>query len=96
MALQVRAFIDGPRGFLAEVLRATKVNLPSELSDNFSYLAQGGTARSNKGSMSTRRSRKSAASACGDSVVSGTSSLGSGGSKVPDVKQPGEEGVPET
>lgn len=94
MPLQVRAFLDGPRGFLAEGLRTTKVTLPPELSKSFSHLTQGGTARSSKGSLSTRRSahRKSA---CGDSVVSATSSLASGGSKVPDGKQPGEEATPD-
>jgi hypothetical protein len=73
--MQLRMFIDGPRGFLAEALRAAKVTLPAELAESFSYLAH--VAKSNKASVSTRRSRKSA----GGSVLSGSSSL-SCGSKV--------------
>jgi hypothetical protein len=91
LRVQVRTFIDGPRGFLAEVLRVTKVNLSPELSEKFSYLAQAGTARSNKGSLTSRGRGRKTASCCNDSVASRSSSLLSKDSKVHDGKLLAEE-----
>lgn len=69
--MQFRALVDGPRGLMAEALRTTHTNLPSELKEAFSYLIQhSGTAKSIKPSHRSRRSTVTSKQGGGSSVGS--------------------------
>lgn len=81
--LQFRAFIDGPRGLMADALRATHTALPAELAGNYAYVVSQKAPGSTRGSAASRRSRRSA--------ISERSSLASDTSIA--VGHPGEEAV---
>jgi hypothetical protein len=90
--LQFRAFVDGPRGLMAEALRATQTTLPPELSSAFSYLSQRGQGAASKGSAASRRSRRSAIS----SVTSSPSQMPSLGRRTSEMHSADAEHVPDT
>jgi hypothetical protein len=71
--LQFRDFVDGPRGLMAEGLKATRAQLPPHLAKAFAYLLpHAAAARSDRSSRRSRRgsvaskSQRSAGSVAGD------------------------------